>query len=165
MVIMNKVKLLIPLVFLVGCASNQEMTEAYKAQQAIVASQVSTTTPLISLECGVAEDSCKGLQFSYNPRRDIVVPKVTNTNDVLLKTIEPVTDMLTTGSMVFGAVRLGKSIAENAGQGNTNVRNTNINTNSNENVLSGDNAMGTSDPLVVQSSRITETTKETIREE
>jgi len=157
-------KKLIPLILLAGCASQQEMTDAYLAQRAVVEAQTAATVPLITIECGTAEDACKGLSFAYNPRNPIVVPVVTNTNDVLKESIRPITDMLTTGSIVFGAVRLGKSMMENGGSGNTNVRNTNIN-NGDNSTLEGHNDLGTSDPLVVESthsqiSNIVETVRE-----
>ena len=117
---------LIPLLLLVGCSSTQEMQSAYKAQQAIVEAQMIASSPVIRIECGVEEDSCKGLKFAYNPRSDIQVPSVTNTNDVAKEMIQPIADVLTTGSIVFGATRVLKTVSENSGHGNTNVRSTSV---------------------------------------
>ena len=160
-------KKLIPLLFLVGCASNQEMSEAYNAQRAIVEAQTQTT-PILQVQCGNQEDACKGFTMVYNPRRDIVVPSVTNTNDVLKESIAPITDMLTTGSVVFGLARTAKTFSENGGQGNTNVRNTHILNESNDNAINSENSLGTQEPFVVKPEIIenkhTDVTKEVIRE-
>ena len=169
---MNKLIFLLPM-FLIGCASQSEMMQAYTSQSAIVAAQT-VTTPVISLKCGDTETACRGLELTYNPRQDVKVPTVTNTNDVYKAAIQPVADVLTTGSVMFGAVRLGKSMLENAGSGNQNIRNTNIVNDSDNNTVSGTNDLGqTKDPLIVRpeifdpfviESNNTETTTEIIRE-
>ena len=125
-------KLLIPTLLLGvlgGCASTKELSQAYKAQREVVQAQAKATKPLFELSC---DTGCEGLNFKYTPHTDYVVPKVTNTNDVINSVVPYAASLTSTLGIAYAGMQVARDVTKNMGGRNTNVTNNTI-TNGNGN--------------------------------
>ena len=120
--------LLISLLIIGGCASEQELQLAYMAQVDIVQAQASIQDKdTFTIDC--SKGGCGGAVIHYLDPRDrnrINIPDIKGTNDVIIETIPSVTHMFTWAVGAFAVTEIIEDITHNSGSNNTSTS-TNIN--------------------------------------
>jgi len=118
--------LVLIIIFITSCASENEMRMGYEAQARIVEAQSKIEVKeTLTVDCS---QGCGNAKVSYTDPRDrrVIVPTVTNRNDVVKASIP---DVITGVGYVAGAIgvtRILKSFSNNMGTGNTTTSNTNV---------------------------------------
>jgi|GEM_PF-6093281 len=116
------------ILFLVGCASTDEMKMAYDAQVKVVESQTKIVDkPTLSIACGSEANSCQGLSVQYLDPRDrnrVQVPTITNTNDVVKSVVPSVVKFGSTLVTKGAETLIMRSAFDSAGGNNFETHNT-----------------------------------------
>lgn len=109
-----------------GCASDAEMRQAYDSQEKVVTAQTQKAAT-ITLSC---VQGCEGLHLEYRDPRDVIVPKVSNRNDVVMSVTDTITGGVAKVVPVVGGVILGGKLVDNlstmAGGTRTSITNNNL---------------------------------------
>ena len=112
-----------------GCSSTEELKMGYDAQIAVAATQSQMKTQdTFVIKC------TSGCDISYLDPRDrnkVAIPRVTNTNDVLIGTMPSIIKGFTWAVGLWAATDIFSSITDNAGD--KNYSSNSINTMSGEN--------------------------------
>lgn len=126
----------VPVVLLVGCASQQEIeTLAMYNTQSVIAQVQAQDKPTLSIKC--IRGSCEGLDINFihpSDRKRVISHRVRGRNDVITETLPSLTKMFTWAVGAWAASDIISSVS-NASNGNT------VNTSVTErnNTVNGDN--------------------------
>lgn len=143
--------LVLIIIFATSCSSTEEMELAYDAQTKIVEAQSKISVKeTLTVDCS---QGCGNARISYTDPRDrrVIVPTVTNSNDVVKASIPSI---ITGVGFISGAIagtRILKAFANNMGSGNTTTENNNI-TNGDDNNSTVNNSKTDSADTTVSSS-------------
>lgn len=120
-----KTALIVIIILLSGCASEQELSYAYQAQAAIVEAQASVKeVDTLTVDCSRGCGAAVIRYLDPRDRKQITVPKIRGTNDAIVEVAPSATKIVTWTVGAFAATRIVDDVMANIGGGNTTTHNT-----------------------------------------